>query len=175
MTGLRSYAAAAVGAAAMLGALTAAPAHAAPLDATCTGTDTTTYTPGLTNTPRTVTISGRISLSCLSPSRPAITGATITGGGTAPDLTCAVLEQPSSGTSTIAWSDGSRSTYTYTTALGPGAAGTQVLTLTGTITSGTFAPDSLLIAVVFANTDLNACNSTSGLTGRSGPATLTVS
>ncbi|MGW4806892.1 hypothetical protein [Kitasatospora sp. NPDC004272] len=171
-TAPRRRAAAALGTAALACALLTGPAHAAPLDATCTGTDTTTYTPGLTNTPQSVTVSGTIHLTCLSLSHPAITAGTISGGGTAPNLTCAVLEQPSSGSSTVAWNDGTHSAYTYSTALGPGAAGTQLLTLTGTVTSGTFNGDSLVITVVFANADLTACDSPGGLTSRTGPATL---
>ncbi|GAA2118604.1 hypothetical protein GCM10009759_66030 [Kitasatospora saccharophila] len=120
-------------------------------------------------------IAGTISLTCLSASHPAITAGTISGGGTAPELTCAVLEQPSSGSSTIAWNDGSHSAYTYSTALGPGTSGTQVLTVTGTVASGTFTGDGLLITVVFANADLTACDSPGGLTSRSGPATLLLS
>ncbi|GAA2118610.1 hypothetical protein GCM10009759_66040 [Kitasatospora saccharophila] len=48
---LRRRTTVALATAALTSALLAGSAHAAPLDATCVGTDTTTYTPGLTNTP----------------------------------------------------------------------------------------------------------------------------
>jgi hypothetical protein len=155
----------------------ATPANAALLDATCTGSNHVTYTPGLTNTAHTTTIQGRITLNCVSAnlSVPVLINGTISGGGTG-SLSCAVLEQATSGTSTVQWTNvlgasiGS-STYTYTSSLSPGTSGTTVLTLTGTVTSGLFSGDSVVIAVVLLNLDLNACNTEQGLTSRDGTVT----
>ncbi|GGY99290.1 hypothetical protein CP967_04235 [Streptomyces nitrosporeus] len=147
------------------------------LDATCTGGNTTTYQPGLTDTPATVTVQGTISMDCVSTdlTTPLLLHGTITGGGTG-TLSCALLQSPTSGSSTIVWTTvggGSYATsaYDYTTSLSPGTSGTTVLTLTGTVTSGLYAGDGILIATVFANLDLTACSSPTGLTSRSGVVT----
>jgi hypothetical protein len=151
--------------------LSAGPAHAGVLDATCTGTNTTNYSPGLANTPRTVTVQGTITMTCLRVVGLPLHG-TITGGGTG-TLNCALLQTPSSGSSTIAWTmlgaPHATSTYTYTSTVSPGASGTTVLILTGTITSGLFQGDTLVMTTVYANLDLLACSTPSGLTSRSGP------
>ncbi|MER5629127.1 hypothetical protein [Streptomyces nitrosporeus] len=156
--------------------LAAAPvsASAGVLDATCTGSNTTTYQPGLTNTPAVVTVQGTITMDCVSTdlNTSLLLRGTITGGGTG-TLSCALLQSPTSGSSTINWATVSgspyaTSSYIYTTALSPGTSGTTVLTLTGDITSGLYDGDGILIVTVFANADLGACSSPTGLTSRSG-------
>ncbi|MFD9238034.1 hypothetical protein ACFWB3_22615 [[Kitasatospora] papulosa] len=160
--------------------LAAGPAGAASssvLDATCTGGNTTTYQPGLTDTPATVTVQGTISMDCVSTdlTTPLLLHGTIAGGGTG-TLSCALLQSPTSGSSTIVWTTiggGSYavSSYDYTTSLSPGTSGTTVLTLTGTVTSGLYEGDGILLATVFVNLDLAACSSSTGLTSRSGAVT----
>ncbi|MFF5900892.1 hypothetical protein ACFY8O_33935 [Streptomyces argenteolus] len=58
--------------------------------------------------------------------------------------------------------------------LSPGTSGTTVLTLTGDITSGLYDGDGILIVTVFANADLGACSSPTGLTSRSGVVTTEI-
>ncbi|MFF5900891.1 hypothetical protein ACFY8O_33930 [Streptomyces argenteolus] len=86
--------------------LAAAPVSASTdvLDATCTGSNTTTYHPGLTNTPAVVTVQGTITMDCVSTdlNTPLLLRGTITGGGTG-TLSCALLQSPTSGSSTINW------------------------------------------------------------------------
>jgi hypothetical protein len=163
--------------------LATVPAQAAPavvLDATCVGTSTVNYQPGLTYTPQSVTVQGTINLNCVSSnlSTPLLLEGTISGGGTG-TLNCALLNPSSSGTSSIAWktingAPYATSTYTYTTSIGPGAAGTTVHTNTGNITSGLFAGDGILLVTVYANLDLDACGTPEGLTSRSGPSTAEI-
>jgi hypothetical protein len=128
-----------------------------------------------------VTVAGTITLDCANVASgvPLLLHGVIQGGGTG-TLNCTVLQNPSSGTSTINWTSplnplySAASTYTYTTSISPGAQGTTVLTLTGTVTGGLYTGSTVVIATVYANAALLACNSPGGLTSRSGPVSATV-
>jgi hypothetical protein len=158
---------------------TPAPAKALSL-ATCAGTNKVTYTPGLTNTPHPTTLDGTTSLDCVSltPGVPLALHGTITGHGAGVELSCAVLEAASSGTSTVKWTSNGQpygsSTYAWNSSVSPGADGTTVTTLTGKIGSGVFKNATIVIATVRLNTDLAACQTEQGLTSRSGLLTATI-
>ncbi|MED7948905.1 hypothetical protein PUR61_33365 [Streptomyces sp. BE20] len=51
----------------------AAPSQAAPLDLVCTGSQTLNYSPGLTLTPQSVTVSGGGTFNCFSLADPSLT------------------------------------------------------------------------------------------------------
>jgi hypothetical protein len=148
--------------------------------ATFTGTHQNTYSPGVKTAPDTVTISGTVNLLCevVAPGVPLVLKGKVTGGGTG-TLSCASLLSNASGTSTVVWTRLSgasydSSDYSWSSSTAPGAAGTTVRTLTGTITSGLFQGAKLVLPATFINADLTACDSPQGLTSRSGTATAVI-
>lgn len=153
----------------------AGPSHALVNLVACQGTSTVTYSPGLTNATQPVTISGTINFGlCLSISHPLITWGTVSGGSGGPvPVSCAILEATSSGTSTLNWADGSSTTYDYTTAINPGLNGEQVVTITGAVTGGLFLGGRVVIQADFLFVN-GSCETTTGLTSRSGPTTLLI-
>ncbi|MFI2104587.1 hypothetical protein ACH436_14925 [Isoptericola sp. NPDC019693] len=137
-----------------------ATAHAEVLEATCTGTSTVHYTPGLRLAPRTVDVDGGRQYDCLS--------ATVSSGVSSfalDDVERGCLSAaPSAHVETITWDDGSSSVLSGTVTV-VNAAGTTVVTKTGTVTAGRF----LGAAVLQVNTGptisgLLDCLTTTGLT-----------
>jgi len=155
--------------------VTAAPAHAATVDGTCTASITLNFTPpvsGLTlPTPAPVTTStgsGTIT-TCVLPGGGASTGTfTYTLAG---NLTCVTAENIT-GTLVIAWSDGAQSIATVTSLVPTlGGAGGAV-GLTATITAGRFTGDQITIANVRDPLALLTCLTT-GLSTATGITSLT--
>ncbi|MFI5888471.1 hypothetical protein, partial [Streptomyces sp. NPDC051554] len=153
----------------------AAPSHAAVADMACEGQTTTNYSPGLTNTAQGVTISGTINFyACLSTSHPLLTKGKLSGGSGGPvTVSCAILEEKTSGTSTIVWANSSTTTFSYTTDVNVDESGLGAVTLSGKVTSGLFAGDNIVIAATYDSVQ-GTCASTGGITSRSGPTTLAI-
>lgn len=128
----------------------AGPASAATLQIVCNGTAHTTYSPPLTNTPQTTTVSGQdtggnapgtLNPPCVNAANPGLTYFVATFSSSVPDLSCA-LTQPltgSFGTEVFTWNDGSKSTWQWTTALvQTNEQGQLVGTFTGPVTKGRY-------------------------------------
>ncbi|MFF4344199.1 hypothetical protein ACFY00_30265 [Kitasatospora sp. NPDC001540] len=144
--------------------LLASPAHAAGvLDTTCTppSSSTTTYSPPLTLTPQpsSSTLSYQFG-PCVSLSQPAVTSGTSTRTNPASSRSCLDLLGVSAGTLTITWNTGQTSTLSVNvTSTRAGAA--LVVTQTGTVTSGLFAGDTVVITQTGPAADVLLC--TAGL------------
>ncbi|MFI6510958.1 hypothetical protein ACIBCT_25410 [Streptosporangium sp. NPDC050855] len=152
--------------------LAPAPASAAVLDVTCTGLQTTTYTPGVTLTPQTVQVNlDRNFGPCVSLSQPAVLSGTSNVVGNA-TLSCLDLLSPGDGTRTITWNTGQTSTYTYTRQI-INLVGQTVRTETGSITSGLFAGKTVVQTTTLATVQITDCLG-EGVTGNSGPMTLNI-
>ncbi|QFZ20912.1 hypothetical protein [Saccharothrix syringae] len=136
----------------------AAPATAGVLDVTCTppSSNLNSYTPPLTGTTRTVTVSTTALYGpCTSLSQPAITSGSRTASFTI-TASCLDLLDPGTVTYTITWNTGQSSTITssYTSAV---AGAVLTVVATGTVTSGLFAGDSVVTNFTGPATDITLC------------------
>ncbi|HWU08765.1 MAG TPA: hypothetical protein VN520_20685 [Streptomyces sp.] len=139
------------------------------------GTQSTTYTPGLTfATPPPqvdLEVTGTLGL-CVSTDLNHTAGTyDFTGSG---NLNC--LTGSSAGVGRITWANPGTQpsvfTQSYSVALRPN--GTTVLVSTGPIVSGDFAGHTLVITIVLTSTDLLACATPQGMTNTAGPFLVTI-
>lgn len=129
------------------------------LDVTCTppSSNTSVYTPPLTNTPQTVGTTPTIQLGpCVSPSTPGITSGTSVYTGPPKTRTCLALLTAGTATKVVTWNTGATSTLStnYTVTV---AAAVVVVTYTGTVTSGLFAGDTVVMTHTGPATDITLC------------------
>jgi hypothetical protein len=141
---------------------TATPATASTLDVTCVppSSDSVTYTPPLTLSPQTVTMSVSTQYGpCTSPSVPGLTAGSrhITINNT---RSCLDLLTSNPVTFTITWNTGQQSTISGNTTVSIAGA-VLVVTITGNVTAGLFAGDSVVQTVTGPATDILLC--TAGL------------
>jgi hypothetical protein len=155
---LRFAAAVALGASIALVAVP--PAEAAVGDIVCTppSGSMTTYSPALTTSPQNVSVTAQILLSsCLSTTVPAITsGSTPLTTFAVPNRSCLNLTGSSAVTATITWNTGQTSTVSFTHLVNIVGA-VYSSTLTGTVTSGLFAGDTVIGEQLGAATDIVLC------------------
>jgi hypothetical protein len=146
-------------------------AHAAVGDLVCTVSSTVSYSPGITLTSSTQTITWSVQYSgCTS-----TTGATVAvgsrGGNTTRARSCLAVQPPFDGPFTITWDDSTTSVID-----GEGQAedvgGQTVYTITGTVTSGRFAGDLIVEVVTQSSLNLLAC-ATTGVTSQTGTGAVT--
>ncbi|GHF05711.1 MULTISPECIES: hypothetical protein [Streptomyces] len=118
---------------ASLGLAPAAQAHAhAPLS--CSGEESTSYTPGLTLEPRDVAIAAHPAYTCTD--RPGHeVSATGTIEGSSPGASCLALVS-AGGREVVHYAGGGESVIRYTSAFGTRALGVYTLRLQGTVTEG---------------------------------------
>jgi hypothetical protein len=136
---------------------TATPATASTLDVTCVGSQTATFTPPLTKAPKPVTVTASTQYGpCTSPSVPALTAGSRNATIPYPSLSCLDLLNSAPLTYTINWNTGQQSTITGSTAVNTvGAA--LVVTITGNVTAGLFAGDSVVQTITGPATDITKC------------------
>ncbi|MEU6160739.1 hypothetical protein [Streptomyces sp. NPDC047130] len=133
---------------------------------TCSGTQTIQYSPGLTNTPATVTASGTNQLGpCVAPNT-SITSGTITFSSTG-TYSCQELLGSSSVTNVIHWSDGSTSTL-QVVRTATKVNGQLINTFTGSVTAGTFQGATVVWTITNVSLALLACETPQGLTSLTG-------
>lgn len=111
---------------------------------TCTGQENVSWSPALTNTPRDtmVTINGRLG-ALGSPGACVSVGAGVDSAQyqeifTFPNDSCTTAGLAVPGSRLITWDDGETSTFTFSATIVNGI-GSEVVTLTGTISEGRFA------------------------------------
>ncbi|HWO19958.1 MAG TPA: hypothetical protein VNO30_14325 [Kofleriaceae bacterium] len=149
------------------------PAHAAS-STTCTGSSTVNYSPGLTNTPQTVTWTEADTYSSCTSTDPSLTagssspvtitlsGASCNGGGVF-----------SSVNYTINWNNSQSSTVTLTaTDVIIGA--TEQVTAVGTVTSGLFTGGTITIVWLYPILNPLLCATPQGVTSQSGTVALQI-
>lgn len=151
--------------------LTAPAAHATAGNI-CTVSQVTTYSPPVTNTPQTITITNSGSLfACTNSS--ASTG-TYRLSGTIPGVTCSNVLASASGALEIDWTNPGTQPSTFTfSETATKVNGNIVLTALGEIAAGTFTPDPAQSVLTFPQLDLTACSGT-GVTTQTGLGTLTI-
>ncbi|MFI2780711.1 hypothetical protein [Streptomyces sp. ALB3] len=136
------------------------------------GTQSTTYSPGLTYTTRpTSYVSEGVVTGCVDLSGHGITSATYTGIGSG---TAGCLESSLTNTMSVNWSNGQSSTVTGTGTIQLKPNGTSVVVHSGQVTSGAFNGSGVTLTLVLTSLDLLGCLTPEGLTNTGGPVTLTV-
>jgi hypothetical protein len=155
----------------------AAPASASSSSGSVTcpaGVQSTTYNPGLKYAPpapTSVSSTGTLA-GCLSTDgNHTAASYSFNGSGS---LNC--LTGSSSGTGTIDWSDPGTtpSQFTYTSAITVRPNGITVSTLTGPVSSGDYAGNTISATFVLLSTDLLGCITPQGLTNTSGVFTASL-
>ncbi|RQS09783.1 hypothetical protein DIE07_15130 [Burkholderia sp. Bp9002] len=142
----------------------------------CTGTETQSFNPALTNTQRNLVVTDTASLSpCLVVGVSGINSATESAQGVA-NLSCQTLLAGGPATKVIHWSNGQSSTFSYT-ATSSAVNGNFVITQTGNISAGLFKGQSAVGVSTLTSLSqpdfLTACAG-SGITSVSGATTLTI-
>jgi hypothetical protein len=151
-------------------------ADAAASSPTCTGTSVIDYTPGLTNTPQTISYTETDTFSSCTSTDPTLTsGLAIasTSGSGAQCLTATPLEVNTP--YDITWNNEQTShiNLDFTDVI---VEGVIQVTGTGTVTSGEFTGATIVIAWVYTPSlsDLLACATSGGLTSVTGPFTTEI-
>lgn len=139
---------------------------------TCNGVNSLTYSPAVTNTPQTVTLTAQTTFGlCVSLTHPSIVSGTVAANNVTTTISCNQLVGTASPTFTITWNTGQTSTLTGNTYVDK-VDGQPVVILLGSITSGLFAGATVTEQTVLTG-DLTACLGP-GLSATSGPAVLTI-
>lgn len=173
------YGAVVAGAGALVAALlvpSAPAAYAAGVDAQCTGAVTSTYSPGITNTPQTVTfhVTGLLG-PCASTGDPHLSSGTFTASGTGTfsctSVTTGFQEE-------IHWNDGKESDIAGTMAIGVNPLGEDVYVANGKVVSDgdsheEFIGDTYLSTGPVLTLNPLACAG-SGVTSQSGTIDITI-
>jgi hypothetical protein len=161
-------------------ALIASPAHASLASMICTGWTHTTYTPGLTNTAKPVTVVDDGNLNVITDHSP--TGSCLAVGSSATSGTRAVTAQLNlgctqltveTGVETINWNDGRSTSFTFSANVTRGVATTVILE-TGTVTSGEFDGASVVETFTAPNLALTACGTPGGVTALDFATAITI-
>ncbi|MER6241498.1 hypothetical protein ABT185_36650 [Streptomyces clavifer] len=150
------------------GASVAAPAHAAD-STTCTGTTQLSYTPGLTLTPQTVTVSETDSVPTCISTDPSITSViTSPYSFPVPNASCNNVQLDPGNVLVIHWNNGQSSTVSGLTYVTTVTAGITQTTGTGTVTAGRFTGAVGVLTWVYALVNPLLCLTPGGLTGQNG-------
>jgi len=165
-----------VGAAVLLVATSvAAPASAAAaaplISVVCTGSNEIHYSPGLTNTSQTVTISGQdnatVCVDLAQPLRQLSFVAPFSGSFT---TSCTALLSGGTGTQTLQWNTGETSLWHWTFQIANTVNGQLLAIADGPITSGRYAGAQMRQVVTETAADLTACSTPEGMTENGGPS-----
>lgn len=137
----------------------------------CTGTQQSTYSPGLTYEAQLVDFSVIQTMACTSLTDPEIVSAVRSTSGTV-SRSCNDLLNGVTAVLDILWSTGETSQATTNVTLSY-TGGQYILAGTGVITSGKFLGSPTTDEVILAG-DITACSTPEGLTTLHGPAAFTV-
>ncbi|MFI7229162.1 hypothetical protein ACIBO5_38600 [Nonomuraea angiospora] len=137
----------------------------------CTGSQTVTYTPGLTDQPREVTVSGKAALTrCVSSSDPTISQATSSFSATG---TFSCTSGTRAGTRRITWNNGNTSTLSSTSTVSVNGAESLVL-IKGIVVDGEFKGAQWAGTFTMFRTKPQGCLTAQGLATASGPVVLSI-
>jgi hypothetical protein len=142
--------------------------------AVCTGSETASFSPAITLTSHTGTITYADALNCTSNDTGAATGSS--GGTYTGSYSCVdpVTPPGSTGTLTYTWADSTTSVFSYTSVTGDlFVGGSYVFTAVGTITSGKFNGATVALVQTDPSLSLLQCLTT-GITNTTGTLALTI-
>ncbi|GAA3856526.1 hypothetical protein GCM10022243_22170 [Saccharothrix violaceirubra] len=160
-------------------AAAAAPASASVADATCAGSVSSTFSPGLRANllppppPATTATESAALTGCVSLSVPAITSGTIVPNGNTESGNCVAVNPTVTDVIGINWNNGTSSVVFVTDRVAVNAAAVRTVTLTGVVVAGTFFGQAAVI-VFTSPLDPLDCLSASGLTSTTGVVTLAI-
>jgi hypothetical protein len=138
---------------------------------TCGGSQTVAYSPGLSLTPREVTIHGTTTLSrCASSADPSITAGRSTFKATG-KLSC--VSGGYSGTRKITWNNGRTSTMSFTSVVSANA-GERVVAIKGKVTDGEFRGERWSGAFTLSTTRPGSCATPEGLPTAAGKVLVNI-
>lgn len=140
---------------------------------TCVGSVSSSYSPALTSTPQTVSITGTASYS-LCTGTGGVTTASNSTNAIRPDYSCLGLLEVGTSPATVTWNTGETSTMTTTRVSVQLSGISTTLLHVGSVTAGKFVGARVVRATEFLNTDLDACYTPEGLSQISGPSTLNI-
>lgn len=156
-----------VAAVAACGLVLASPAASASTELlSCGGTGSNTYQPGVTNTPRTITVHSEADY------QPCAGTSGITSGHY--QLAASGTVSCLGGGFTITWNTGQTSTITAVGIPVLRPANEIVVLYQGTLTAGTFAGATVLQTATLLNLTPEQCFTSEGVTGTSGPAAIVI-
>jgi hypothetical protein len=151
----------------------ASSARAAQLEVSCLGSQHVKISPGLSFVPKDVTLTVNAIYAPCTSSVAGLISATNSASFPIPGASCLNPFDPGSGTKQLTWNTGDTSVFSFTR-LGSNLGGTNVITSTGTITSGLFAGASAIEVVVGPSLDAWKCLSEPGITDRYTTVTLQI-
>lgn len=151
---------------------TAAPAQADALDVTCTGTVSTTLSPGLTLTPQSITTTNNFVYNPCTSTDPNLSSGQYSLTFTAV-FSCLSPMDSGSGTKRILWNTGQFSDFAFNSTTST-VGGQFVVVRTGVITGGQFQGNTAVETTVGPSLDLLACAVPPGITSRSSVTTLEI-
>ncbi|MCP3064520.1 hypothetical protein LXT21_37675 [Myxococcus sp. K38C18041901] len=151
--------------------LYAGPASAEPVTLNCPGTMAVNDSPGMTNAPRFMTITGTgtfgpcvgLPLSILSADYSGV------AHGTTSCLTSSTMANL-----TLTWNDGTVSTLSLTQTINTRPTGQVVSVYAGTVSAGRFQGATATATLVLTQTDILGCFTEEGVTATTGPAVFTI-
>lgn len=153
-------------------ATAARPAAIPAVDASCpTGNATVNLTPGSTLTPRQTAISLQGNAGPCISSDPAITAINSFSGTGQGVISC--LESNYTFTASVVWNTGEVSTIAASSTLNLGPAGDAVAVISGPVTSGKFAGDTVEVQIALLPDSLDACLTPQGVTQLQGTVIAT--
>jgi hypothetical protein len=160
--------------AAGLGAASAPSASAVDL-LTCGGSETASFSPAIRDAPQPVATEVRtVYQPCVNALRPLeLRSGAASASVPATPRQCTDLLASGAGSRTIAWSTGTTSTFTFTSAANNVGGNVLEVIEQGTITAGEFRGSTAVSVIAIATRQLLAC-STTGLSSLSGVATFTI-
>lgn len=147
----------------------ASPAHAGTVDVLCQGTEAASFSPGLTFTVKHTNMMVDGMFPTCASSDPNVDSGT-SQAHLQGDLSC--LEGSASGPTEYQWNTGETSTAEITAAVAVRPAGGALITVTGTVTAGKFAGDTLYAVLAVLPDELLGCLTASGVQSTSGPRTV---
>lgn len=147
--------------------LPAQAAHAALGTLTCTGTSHLAYSPGLTYTPQTVTLTETDTYTSCASSDPTITSGYISGSFPETGLSCVNLTAAPD-RYRVNWNNGQTSRVSFTEAEATITDGIQQYIGTGTVTSGEFTGDTAVFTWAYLVPSPLDCLAPGGLTTQDG-------
>ncbi|MFI9561032.1 hypothetical protein [Nonomuraea endophytica] len=149
-------------------AILPAPAASAAVDSlTCTGTSHLAYSPGLTFTPQTVTLTETDTYTSCVSSDPTLTSGHISGSFTVAGLSCAYLTAGPD-RYRVNWNNGQTSTIAFTETEATVVAGVQQYVGIGTVTSGEFNGGTAVFTWAYLPPSPLNCLAPGGLTSQNG-------
>jgi hypothetical protein len=144
----------------------------------CTGTDTTTFSPGLRLFARESATAWTDDYPVCVSDQLGTFSATSPGGGYTTEQSCLDLltNDPSAGSQDVEWSTGGYSTFAWeaTDVTIVNALGQQVITVVATIVDGLYVGQTLIEEIITAAPNLASCLFEPGLLSSSGSITLLV-